>query len=59
MKPIRIKIDSETLRKIDKGVHRKALVEAGLYFRPGHIVHKSVKDYTRKLKHKNKNGLLD
>ena len=50
MKPIKISV--ETLRKMDKAAHRKALIEAGLYNRPTHKVHKGVKDYTRKLKHK-------
>lgn len=50
MKPI--KISAETLRKMDKAAHRKALIEAGLYNRPAHKVHKGVKDYTRKPKHK-------
>lgn len=54
----KIKIDPETLRKIDKAAHRKALIEAGFYGRPNHKVHKSVKDYTRKVKHK-KNFLED
>jgi len=48
----KIHIDAETLRKIDKAAHRKALIEAGMYNRPAHKVHKSVKDYTRKVKHK-------
>ena len=50
MKPI--KISAETLRKMDKAAHRKALIEAGLYGRPAHKVHKGAKDYTRKPKHK-------
>ena len=50
MKPIQIK--AEDLRKMEKTAHRKALIEAGVYGRPGHKVHKSVKDYTRKTKHK-------
>lgn len=50
MKPI--KISAETLRKIEKTAHRTALVEAGFYNRPTHKVHKCVKDYTRKPKHK-------
>lgn len=50
MKPI--KISAETLRKIEKTAHRKALIEAGFYNRPAHKVHKGVKDYTRKPKHK-------
>jgi len=53
MKKIKpIVIDAETLRKIEKTAHRKALVEAGLYGRPTHKVHKGAKDYTRKTKHK-------
>ena len=47
-----IKIDADTIRKMDKTAHRNALVEAGLYNRPTHQVHKSVKDYVRKPKHK-------
>lgn len=47
-----IKISTETLRKIEKTAHRKVLVEAGFYNRPTHKVHKGVKDYTRKTKHK-------
>jgi len=47
-----IKITADTLRKIEKTAHRKALIEAGLYGRPTHKVHKGVKDYTRKTKHK-------
>jgi len=58
MKTMTIKISSETLRKIEKTAHRKALVSAGLYSRPTHKVHKGVKDYTRKAKHK-KNILED
>ena len=50
MKPIRI--TAEVLRKMDKAAHRKALIEAGMYGRPAHKVHKNVKDYTRKTKHK-------
>lgn len=55
MKPI--KISAETLRKIEKTAHREALIEAGLYNRPAHKVHKGAKDYTRKSKHKK--SLLD
>jgi hypothetical protein len=58
MKTMKIKINKETLRKMDKAAHRKALIEAGLYCRPAHKVHKGVKDYTRKVKHK-KNLLED
>jgi len=58
MKTIKIKISSETLLKMEKIAHRKALVSAGLYSRPTHKVHKGVKDYTRKAKHK-KNFLED
>jgi ribosomal protein L28 len=47
-----IKISAETLRQIEKTAHRKALIEAGLYNLPNHKVHKGVKDYTRKPKHK-------
>lgn len=43
---------------MDKAAHRKALIEAGLYCRPAHKVHKGAKDYTRKVKHK-KNLLED
>jgi hypothetical protein len=50
MKPI--KISAETLRKIEKTAHRKALIEAGLYNRFTNKVHKGVKDYTRNPKHK-------
>ena len=50
MKPI--KITAETLRKIEKTAHRKALIDAGFYNRPAHKVHKGAKDYTRKEKHK-------
>ncbi len=56
MKAIQIK--AEDLRRIEKTAHRKALIDAGVYGRPGHKVHKSVKDYTRKVKHK-KNLLGD
>lgn len=58
MKTMTIKIDSETLRKMEKTAHRKALVAAGLYGRPTHKVHKGAKDYTRKTKHR-KNFLED
>lgn len=51
-KEIKIQISKETLRKIEKTAHREAIVEAGIYQRPSHKVHKSVKDYTRKAKHK-------
>lgn len=50
MKPIKISV--ETLRKIKKTAHRKALIEAGLYNRFTHKVHKGAKDYTRNPKHK-------
>jgi hypothetical protein len=50
LKPI--VIDADTLRKIEKTAHRKALIEAGIYGRPAHKVHKGAKDYTRKVKHK-------
>jgi len=56
MKAIQIK--AEDLRRGDFSCHRKALIDAGVYGRPGHKVHKSVKDYTRKVKHK-KNLLGD
>jgi len=52
MKTMRININQETLRKLDKAAHRAALIEAGLYGRPAHKVHKGAKDYTRKQKHK-------
>lgn len=50
MKPI--VISAETIRKMGKTAHRKALIEAGVYGRPTHKVHKGAKDYTRKVKHK-------
>jgi stalled ribosome alternative rescue factor ArfA len=50
LKPIVITV--EVLRKIEKTAHRKALVDAGMYARPTHKVHKGAKDYTRKAKHK-------
>jgi hypothetical protein len=50
LKPIVITV--ETLRKIEKTAHRKALIDAGVYGRPTHKVHKGAKDYTRKTKHK-------
>jgi hypothetical protein len=49
---IKIKITKDTLRKIEKIAHRKVIVEAGIYAIPTHKVHKSVKNYTRKDKHK-------
>ena len=49
---IKIKIDKVTLMKMEKTAHREAIVEAGMYNRPTHKVHKSVKDYTRKPKHR-------
>lgn len=49
---MKIHISKETVRKMDKAAHRKALIEAGFYNRPAHKVHKGVKDYTRKAKHK-------
>lgn len=53
MKKIKtIVIDTETIRKMEKSAHRKALIEAGLYGRPTHKIHKGVKDYTRKAKYK-------
>jgi aromatic ring-opening dioxygenase LigB subunit len=58
MKTIKIKIDKEVIRKADKTARRKVLVEAGVYNRPTHKVHKGVKDYTRKVKHK-KNFIED
>ena len=50
---INIKISKDTLRNIEKTAHRKAIVEAGIYAIPTHKVHKSVKTYSRKTKHKN------
>ena len=49
---IKINISKEVIRKMDKAAHRKALIEAGIYNLPAHKVHKGVKDYTRKVKHK-------
>jgi hypothetical protein len=54
---MKIKITKETIMKIEKTVHRKLLVESGFYNVPKHKVHKGVKDYTRKTKHKK--NLLD
>lgn len=47
-----MKIDAEAIRKMEKTAHRAALIEAGMYARPTHKVHKSVKDYNRKPKYK-------
>jgi hypothetical protein len=52
MKAIKMKIDAEAIRKMEKTAHRAALIEAGMYARPTHKVHKSVKDYNRKPKYK-------
>jgi hypothetical protein len=49
---IKIVITVETIRKMEKTAHRVALVEAGIYSRPTHKVHKSIKDYNRKPKYK-------
>lgn len=47
-------ITKEQQRKMDKTAHRNALKEEGLLNIPKHKVHKSVKDYKRKPKHKKK-----
>ncbi len=52
MKTMKITIDKESIRKVDKSERRKILVEMGVYNRPTHKVHKGVKDYSRKVKHK-------
>ena len=49
---INIVITVETIRKMEKTAHRVALVEAGIYSRPTHKVHKSEKSYKRRGKHK-------
>jgi len=47
------KIDKSQLDKFRKASKRQAEIESGFYNKPGHQVHKSPKDYTRKKKHKN------
>lgn len=49
---MKIILDKQKLMKMDKAAHRKVLLESGFYSRPNHKVHKDVKDYTRKMKHK-------
>ncbi len=50
----KIVITKEELARIDKGAHRQALIDEGLYAIPIHKVHKNKKAYSRKKKHKNR-----
>lgn len=52
MKTMTIHITKSTLVKANKANHRKDLIEAGFYNRPKSQTHKSIKDYSRKTKHK-------
>jgi len=52
MKTMKIHIGQETFNKAKKSKHREDLIEAGFYNRPKSQTHKSVKEYSRKSKHK-------
>jgi len=52
MKTIKIVIKKETLRKANKAVQRQQMIDSGFYNRSKSQTHKSIKDYSRKTKHK-------
>ena len=52
MKTMKVHIKQETISKANKANRRNDLIEAGFYNRPKNQTHKSVKDYSRKAKHK-------
>lgn len=45
-------IKKETLRKANKTIQRQQMVDSGFYNRSKSQTHKSIKDYSRKTKHK-------
>jgi hypothetical protein len=52
MKTMKISIQKETLRNANKAVQRQEMIESGFYNRSKSQTHKSIKDYSRKTKHK-------
>jgi len=52
MKTMKISIQKETLRKANKATQREKMIESGFYNRAKSQTHKSIKDYSRKTKHK-------
>jgi|688.fasta_scaffold16608_10 hypothetical protein len=52
MKTMTIHITKSTLVKANKANRRNEMIESGFHNRPKNQTHKSVKDYSRKSKHK-------
>jgi len=52
METMKISIQKETLRKVNKATQREKMIESGFYNRAKSQTHKSIKDYSRKIKHK-------
>lgn len=52
-------ISREQLVRLDKKIRRESMIKAGQRNTPPPKVHRSKKDYYRKIKHKNKNDNQD